>query len=61
MLPHPEFGLNSGVMLMDLDKMRADDNWSKKIGLVYKLLQRYLVFCDQVSLRLKRVTNSTTL
>ena len=42
LVPHPKFGLNSGVMLMDLDKMR-NSGWTRKILRTYELMQDYLV------------------
>ena len=46
MLPHPKNGLNSGVMLMNLDKMRHE-NWHSKMLTIFEELQSYMAFCDQ--------------
>lgn len=45
-LPHPENGLNSGVMLMNLDRMRYE-NWHEKIMIMFSELKSYMAFCDQ--------------
>ena len=46
MLPHPKNGLNSGVMLMNLDNMR-NQNWNDKLLTIFEELQYSMAFCDQ--------------
>ncbi len=50
-LPAPEFGLNSGIMLMDLAKMRAR-HWRHKVTHALDLVKNYLLFGDQVRFRI---------
>ena len=45
-LPHPNDGLNSGVMLMNLENMR-NENWNDKILIMFEELQSSMAFCDQ--------------
>lgn len=45
-LPHPLGGLNSGVLLMDLARMRAQ-NWQEAVFAIYESLNRHMAFCDQ--------------
>ena len=47
-VPSPRFGLNSGVMLMDLQKMRRR-SWNAKMATVYSVMKGYLAFVDQVT------------
>ena len=46
MLPHPKNGLNSGVMLMNLENMR-NQNWNDKMLTMFEELQSFMAFCDQ--------------
>ncbi len=47
-IPHPKNGLNSGVMLMNLEHMR-NQNLNLKMLIIFEELQSYMAFCDQVS------------
>lgn len=47
-IPSPRHGLNSGLMLMDLEKMRRT-KWREKVLAAYATLQRHLAFVDQVA------------
>ena len=51
-MPHyPIGGLNSGVILMDLGKMRdANYAWLDRILTIYSKMKSYIPFCDQVGL-----------
>lgn len=46
MLPHPKNGLNSGVMLMNLENMR-NQNWNDKMLTIFEELKSSMAFCDQ--------------
>ncbi len=45
-IPAPPGGLNSGLMLMDLEAMRRT-RWREKVRAVYSVLHRHLAFVDQ--------------
>ena len=46
-IPSPPGGLNSGLMLMDLEAMRRG-RWADKVVAAYTSLRRHLAFVDQV-------------
>ncbi len=46
-IPSPPHGLNSGVMLMELRRMRRK-RWRQKVLAAYSTLRRHLAFVDQV-------------
>jgi len=45
-IPHPKNGLNSGVMLMNLEYMR-NQNWNDKMLIIFEEMQSHMAFCDQ--------------
>ncbi len=50
-IPSPPYGLNSGVMLMDLPRMTAT-RWQDKVLSAYSALKKHLAFVDQDLLNL---------
>ncbi len=53
-VPAPKFGLNSGVVLMDLSRMRRRKS-SAKMAEAYAVMENYLAFLDQVRMHEKFV------
>ena len=47
LLPSPRYGLNSGIMIMDLERMRKT-HWTDKIRAAADTLLRHTTYFDQV-------------
>ena len=45
-MPHPKNGINSGVMLMNLEAMRSR-KWNDRMLIIFEAIQPHTAFCDQ--------------